>query len=359
MTEPRPEGWRSTSRPSEHAVLVVLAGEMDIVSSGEFSRRMAELDVNDPAHVVVDLAGLTFIDSSGINALLRAAGSVEDRGGTAVLRSPSPAARRVFEIARVAQVVTVDETREDALARQPRSDGTGVRQTTFDERDSPHRRRTWGRGGLEAVFGRGASAFGKRLGLGALVLVLLLVVLGVLLAWRQYDDGKDHALTEMRARVVLASTVFDTYFAGQLSTLATIANAPSVVRTGTSWRWAGLRAAPERTEAKAVHRWARVDRSGGVSRVSGTSPLGSRLNVSDWSFFRVVMTTGRPFISEGLTTRAGKKRAVVMAVPTRDAGGRRPGVLAGALELRASAAIHERPTSDSRDSSSSIGPASS
>ena len=127
MTDPRPEELAiDVSRPSEHAVLVVLAGEMDIVSSGEFSRRMAELDVDEPAHVVVDLAGLTFIDSSGINALLRAASSVEERGGTAVLASPSPAARRVFEIARVAQVVTVDETREDALARHPHSDGTGV-----------------------------------------------------------------------------------------------------------------------------------------------------------------------------------------------------------------------------------------
>ena len=195
-----------------------------------------------------------------------------------------------------------------------------------------------GRGGLEAVFGRGASAFRKRLGLGALVLVLLLVVLGVLLAWRQYDDGKDHALTEMRARVVLASTVFDTYFAGQLSTLATIANAPSVVRTDTGEMgryFARLQNGQKQKLFTGGLGW--IDREG-VSRVSGTSPVGSRLNVSDRSFFRVVMTTGRPFISEGLTTRVGKKRAVVMAVPTRDASGRLTGVLAGALELRPSGA---------------------
>ena len=78
---------------------------------------MAELDVNEPAHVVVDLAGLTFIDSSGINALVQAARRWRQRGGTAVLAAPSPAARRVFEIARVAQVVPVEQTRADALGR--------------------------------------------------------------------------------------------------------------------------------------------------------------------------------------------------------------------------------------------------
>ena len=57
--------------------------------------------------MVVDLAGLTFIDSSGINALVRAASTVEARGGTAVLAAPSPAARRVFEITAESQVVTV------------------------------------------------------------------------------------------------------------------------------------------------------------------------------------------------------------------------------------------------------------
>ena len=50
-----------------------------------------------------------------------------------------------------------------------------------------------------------------------------------MLAWRQYDAEKKKALVELKARVVLASTVFDTYFAGQLGLLNSIAASPSVV----------------------------------------------------------------------------------------------------------------------------------
>ena len=45
------------------------------------------------------------------------------------------------------------------------------------------------------------------------------------------------------------------------------------------------------------------------------------------------MATGRPYISNGLTSRLAKQQVVVVAVPTRDANGKLTGLLAGALEL--------------------------
>ena len=117
MSEAGPEGLEiEVSRPSEDVVLVVLDGEMDLISSGAFGHRMAELEAGAPTHVVLDLAGVTFIDSSGINALVQAARAIEGRGGTAALAAPGSAARRVFEIARVGQVVRVAPNREEALS---------------------------------------------------------------------------------------------------------------------------------------------------------------------------------------------------------------------------------------------------
>ena len=190
--------------------------------------------------------------------------------------------------------------------------------------------------GLEAVFGRGASAFRRRFGLVALTAIVMLVLLGSFLALRQYEDGKDKALNDLRARAVLASTVFDTYFAGQLSTLSSIADSPSVVRADTAEMatyFAQLQGGAKRELFTGGLGW--IDRNG-ISRVSGTNPRGTQLSVSDRSFFKAVMATGRPFISEGLTSRVSKLRVVVMAVPTRDAKGRITGVLAGAFELRPS-----------------------
>ena len=106
------------SRPLEGVVLVVLTGEMDIVSSADYTGRLGDLPVDGPVHVVVDLEGLSFVDSIGINALVQSVRSLESRHCTAVLAAPGPAARRVFEIARVAEVVPVEETRAEALDRR-------------------------------------------------------------------------------------------------------------------------------------------------------------------------------------------------------------------------------------------------
>ena len=78
-----------------------------------------------------------------------------------------------------------------------------------------------------------------------------------------------------------------------------------------------------------------IDRDG-TSRVSDRFPNGSGSNVSDRTYFKTVMATGKPYISEGLVTRVGQRRVVIMAVPTRDVAGKISGVLIGALQLRQS-----------------------
>ena len=103
------------SFPVEGTALVELVGELEVVSVEEFSVRMADLDGGGRLHVVIDVAGITFIDSSGINALIRAIRSVEARGGTAVVASPSAVAQRVFAITRLPQLVPVEQDRSTAL----------------------------------------------------------------------------------------------------------------------------------------------------------------------------------------------------------------------------------------------------
>ena len=104
------------SFPAEGITLVALAGELEVVSVDEFSVRMADLDGGGRSHVVIDVSGVTFIDSSGINALARSVRSVEARGGTAVIAAPSAVAQRVFAITLLPQIVPVEQDRPTALA---------------------------------------------------------------------------------------------------------------------------------------------------------------------------------------------------------------------------------------------------
>ena len=107
------------SHPTGGVVLMVLAGELDLVSAGQLQSRIADVDLEESTHVVIDLAGLDFVDSTGINALLQSVRNIEARGASAALAAPGPVTRRVFEIARVEQLVHIEDDRKRALAWRP------------------------------------------------------------------------------------------------------------------------------------------------------------------------------------------------------------------------------------------------
>jgi anti-sigma B factor antagonist len=80
ITRPRPGGGRVTDpsasslhvalRTDDDTVTMVLAGEFDLDAAAYFSARASEALKLDAATLVIDLAGLTFIDSTGVAAVL-------------------------------------------------------------------------------------------------------------------------------------------------------------------------------------------------------------------------------------------------------------------------------------------------
>jgi anti-anti-sigma factor len=72
-----------------------LSGELDLFSSTKLSDALADIGGNEPIHI--DLSELTFVDSSGMGAILTFAGA--RRGpGRVVLMNPSEPVRRAMEI---------------------------------------------------------------------------------------------------------------------------------------------------------------------------------------------------------------------------------------------------------------------
>jgi anti-anti-sigma factor len=97
-------------------------GEVDILTASELPRKLATLRGREPLHVVFDLSRVTFIDSSGINALVRSARTIEADGGTATFAAPTDEVRRVFDIIHLGEVVTLVDSVDGALA-SARDDG--------------------------------------------------------------------------------------------------------------------------------------------------------------------------------------------------------------------------------------------
>ena len=58
--------------------MITVSGELDVASSQLFERELAKL--HEVAFVVVDLRGLTFIDSTGLGVLVRAHQLAQEQG---------------------------------------------------------------------------------------------------------------------------------------------------------------------------------------------------------------------------------------------------------------------------------------
>ena len=97
------------STGGDGSVVLTLTGEFDLVSVDAFDDVLAEIQSRRPERTVMDVSGLAFLDSSGINALLRATKALQAEGGTVVLRSPSMATRRILEITHVTELVAIVE----------------------------------------------------------------------------------------------------------------------------------------------------------------------------------------------------------------------------------------------------------
>lgn len=78
-------------------VVFTLVGEFDLSGRPTFDDAVGALDPSVP-ELIVDLSGLTFIDSTGLGCFARAHNELAARRTRLVLRNPSPSARRTLDV---------------------------------------------------------------------------------------------------------------------------------------------------------------------------------------------------------------------------------------------------------------------
>jgi anti-sigma B factor antagonist len=83
--------------------LLHLTGELDMAGVDEFERLLAADQPPETGTFVVDLRDLTFIDSSGLRALVMADQSVRDGGGRLIVVRGPDRVNQVLEMTGVAQ----------------------------------------------------------------------------------------------------------------------------------------------------------------------------------------------------------------------------------------------------------------
>jgi len=102
----------STSSRDGHAV-VALRGELDLADAVAVAAALTAVAAREPG-IIVDLAGLEFIDSSGVAALACGRRQARRAGGDLILAAPQRTVMRVLDITRLAEAFSVFATVEEA-----------------------------------------------------------------------------------------------------------------------------------------------------------------------------------------------------------------------------------------------------
>ena len=102
-------GYHAEPASTMNGVMVLcLHGELDMATAPQANAALhAALDARPPA-LIVDVAGLSFIDSTGIGALVGVARRAESDGCSLTLRSPSRPVLKVLQLTGVERLVALE-----------------------------------------------------------------------------------------------------------------------------------------------------------------------------------------------------------------------------------------------------------
>lgn len=102
-------------RPGGVAV-VHLTGRLDLLSAADVKRRLAQAVADGYHRLVLDLGMVTFIDSSGLGAVIGALKDARVAGGDLRLARVGEQARLILELTTLDRVLRPYPTVEEALA---------------------------------------------------------------------------------------------------------------------------------------------------------------------------------------------------------------------------------------------------
>ena len=97
------------------ATVVPLPAEIDLTCASEIRDTLLSTLNRGGTHLVVDARHVTFMDSSGINALVRARERAERLGGSLHVVSDARCVRRLMEVTQLERVLHLVPEMQDAL----------------------------------------------------------------------------------------------------------------------------------------------------------------------------------------------------------------------------------------------------
>ena len=107
-----------TQRVEGGALVIALEGDVDLEQSPK-AREILLGGLEQGINILVEMSGVTYIDSSGVASLVEAFQLAKQKGRSFALVSVNPAALRVLQLARLDKVFVIHDTLAEGI------DGTG------------------------------------------------------------------------------------------------------------------------------------------------------------------------------------------------------------------------------------------
>jgi anti-sigma B factor antagonist len=97
------------SKSEGDEIVLTLHGELDLTSAPVFEREARAAESTNPSRIVIDLAGLEFMDSTGLRALLLARERSRSEGHKLALRRGPRQVQRVLELTKTVEAFDFED----------------------------------------------------------------------------------------------------------------------------------------------------------------------------------------------------------------------------------------------------------
>jgi anti-sigma B factor antagonist len=126
-----------TRTASDGTTIIVLipSGRLDIRTAWQFRLELQQCISKLSPHVVINLSQVSFVDSSGLTALVAGMRDADKNKGSFRICEVHPESRLVFEVTMMDSVFEIYDTEEEALETLPRgktSAGVGSGSNAID-----------------------------------------------------------------------------------------------------------------------------------------------------------------------------------------------------------------------------------
>jgi anti-sigma B factor antagonist len=105
----------TTAQLGLSAYVVSVTGELDVSNAEQFAQECERVIGRGATRMVVDLVGLSFMDSVALGTLTKEAKRIRSTGGECVVVADDPRIRRVFEITGLDRFFRIERSLAEAI----------------------------------------------------------------------------------------------------------------------------------------------------------------------------------------------------------------------------------------------------